>query len=359
MARPNHERQIIVIDDDNVNREIVERALKEKGYSENNIISTDNSTHGLLQIDQLTDAIILDGYPNGPSGITFLNALHNNGEYHKQTESRLQPYLGRIPVVMFSGTPELEPTAMQAGADRFIHKPGKIDDILVAIDELILGRSKKIEHIVEKNTARSYIDRIGIVLKDLYKVIGHFYAGECTSIESIAINRQIPQLKTATQKIFGITREEESSEQTRYDIKFSYANSPDKIIQEKHIKALIKLRFLLGAYPHIFTSTTDPELTGIQMRTRHKKTIPDEERKPLESLYRFEPVNDFGNITSINVQKIGWKYVLQANATLEEDRDIITMGVNVNNQTLEEQKEILREIHKKASKLYRRGFLEL
>lgn len=115
---------ILVVDDSVVIRKMVEIALENESY---NIISVATGKEALNYLDETTpDLIILDIMLTDMNGLDVLKAIKASKQ---------------IPVVMLSAkdTPRETTKAKQLGADDFIPKPFKDEELVGKIKELIKG----------------------------------------------------------------------------------------------------------------------------------------------------------------------------------------------------------------------------
>ena len=113
---------VLVVDDSVVIRKMVEIALENENY---NIISVATGKEALNYLDDNTpDIIILDIMLSDVNGLDVLKAIKASKD---------------IPVVMLSAkdTPRETTKAKQLGADDFIPKPFKDEDLVGKIKELI------------------------------------------------------------------------------------------------------------------------------------------------------------------------------------------------------------------------------
>lgn len=113
---------ILVVDDSVVIRKMVEIALENESY---NIVSVASGKEALNYLDETTpDLIILDIMLNDMNGLDVLKAIKASKQ---------------IPVVMLSAkdTPRETTKAKQLGADDFIPKPFKDEELVGKIKELI------------------------------------------------------------------------------------------------------------------------------------------------------------------------------------------------------------------------------
>jgi len=113
-------RKILLVDDDVDHLSISKLVLTNRGYN----VLVLWSTGVLLEVvkDFMPDLIFMD---------------HNMPEMDGREATRLlksNEATKHIPVIYFSGADQLENLAKEAGADGFLAKPFKIDQLLAAID---------------------------------------------------------------------------------------------------------------------------------------------------------------------------------------------------------------------------------
>lgn len=106
---------ILVIDDDQEIRELLEIALSEEGYD----VGTAASISGALNHieERHPDLILLDLWLQGESGETFIEA------YRALPDAT-------APLVLLSAAPDLDQGAARSDVDRYLAKPFELDDLL-------------------------------------------------------------------------------------------------------------------------------------------------------------------------------------------------------------------------------------
>jgi DNA-binding response OmpR family regulator len=116
-------KRILVVDDEPDILEFLQILLEEEGYA----VVTSNKGEYLEQLHNggLPHLILLDVLLSGKDGREIVKYLKN------------QPETRHIPVIMFSAHPSAEKTARQAGADDFLAKPFRIEDLLARIERLL------------------------------------------------------------------------------------------------------------------------------------------------------------------------------------------------------------------------------
>lgn len=115
------EETILVVDDSRVVRETISGGLKKAGY---NVLTAENGSEGLELVKQsVPDLIISDIVMPEMDGMEFLKAL------------REDPKTEAIPLIFLTAIDEMDNKIMgfQAGADDYITKPVKIEELLVRV----------------------------------------------------------------------------------------------------------------------------------------------------------------------------------------------------------------------------------
>jgi CheY-like chemotaxis protein len=120
--------RILVVDDNRMIRSILSDILQGAGHP------VETAENGLmaLELSKLShpDLIILDYYMPVMDGEEFILEL-----------KRLGGILKNVPIIGLAGTKDAEKHLMEAGADLFIAKPFKEEQLVEAIDRLLAGRS--------------------------------------------------------------------------------------------------------------------------------------------------------------------------------------------------------------------------
>jgi DNA-binding response OmpR family regulator len=112
--------RILVIDDDRMMRELYQEILTRRGHA---VILAENGTEGLAKIEENPDLIIVDLTMADGDGYEFLKRL------------RAVPGRATTPVIVSSG--QLAGDVAIAGADRFLAKPFRGNELLALVDELL------------------------------------------------------------------------------------------------------------------------------------------------------------------------------------------------------------------------------
>lgn len=116
---------ILVVDDDIHATTLFETLLTAKGYEA--IIVNDSATAVEVANSSNPDLIILDLMMPEPNGFEVCTIL------------RADPKFARIPIVIFTamGDNESKAAAFDAGADEFLTKPFRVEDLMQRIRDLI------------------------------------------------------------------------------------------------------------------------------------------------------------------------------------------------------------------------------
>lgn len=123
----SNQERILVIDDEDVVREIFQRLLKSEGYRADFAPSGEEGLR--LSREREYDAVILDVMMNGLGGLGTLQELRKSEQY--------------VPVIMVTAYASMENAieCMKQGAFDYITKPFKNDEVLLAIEKAIQQRS--------------------------------------------------------------------------------------------------------------------------------------------------------------------------------------------------------------------------
>jgi two-component system, NtrC family, response regulator PilR len=143
---------ILVIDDEDIMREILETLLVREGYS---VRLAANGNEGLELAKSLPfDAVIVDMMMPGIDGMSVLDELHQIDE--------------ELPVVMITAFASMENaiTAMKKGAFDYITKPFKNDEVLVVLRNAVERRHLVAENVtLRQNLQAQYHKFAGIIGK--------------------------------------------------------------------------------------------------------------------------------------------------------------------------------------------------
>lgn len=115
-------KKIFIIEDDQTVQEMLKMIFEKAGY-EIEISSDGQSIY--KERDQWPDLFVLDKQLFGFDGLEICR-------YLKSTEAT-----SKIPVLMLSATPGIEPMAISAGADDFLEKPFNTSHLMSRIARLL------------------------------------------------------------------------------------------------------------------------------------------------------------------------------------------------------------------------------
>ena len=118
---------VLVVDDDELNRRLVERVLQGRGFE---VELVENASAAFAAIDRRRpDLIVLDVMMPGITGVDVLEQIKSN------------PRLAAIPVIMLTSRTSDDDliASYRSGADYYITKPLVADELLHGI-ALVLGR---------------------------------------------------------------------------------------------------------------------------------------------------------------------------------------------------------------------------
>jgi DNA-binding NtrC family response regulator len=134
------QKQILVIEDEEIARKNLEHILAKEGYK---VVAVDSGTKGLNLIKSRSfDLIITDYKMKKVDGIQIL-------EHSRE----LQPYTEVIMITGFA-TVDCAVTAMKEGAYHYIAKPYKIEEVRRIIKEALLKRSLQLENMALKDAMK-------------------------------------------------------------------------------------------------------------------------------------------------------------------------------------------------------------
>ena len=135
---------LLVVDDNEMNREILRRGLQRRGYS---VAVTEDGTQALEQIEKNSfDLILLDVLMPGMSGLEVLSVIRKT---HPAT---------RLPVIMATAQSETEDIvkALQLGANDYVTKPFDLP-VVAARVETHLSLKRAMDQIIELERERDYL----------------------------------------------------------------------------------------------------------------------------------------------------------------------------------------------------------
>lgn len=118
--------KILVIDDDQVNRETLEMFLLEKGFE---VFTSGGGNEGIEAVrEKMPDIVILDIWPRGMDGLEVLRKIKKAGP--------------DISVIMITSYYHREATisAMKLGAYDYIYKPIDVDELEITVEKVASNR---------------------------------------------------------------------------------------------------------------------------------------------------------------------------------------------------------------------------
>jgi CheY-like chemotaxis protein len=115
--------RILIVDDDALNRRLITRLLGSINVSCSLILAEDGQQAWSLYKQQSADLIITDNSMPLMDGMTFVRALRREG--------------CAVPIIMLSGSPDIEHKAYAAGVSAFLEKPVDIHHLTQAIGQLL------------------------------------------------------------------------------------------------------------------------------------------------------------------------------------------------------------------------------
>jgi DNA-binding response OmpR family regulator len=113
-------KKIMIVDDDPGIRDILKIIFERNGYEV--WLETDGKFI-FTAYYPLPDVFLLDRYLSGMDGLDICRHLKS------------QEYSKHIPVIIISASPDLEHTAIKAGADGFIEKPFDLKSMLAVVEK--------------------------------------------------------------------------------------------------------------------------------------------------------------------------------------------------------------------------------
>lgn len=126
MSKNSSPKKILVADDDPAICDAVSMILQEEGY----LVDTTVDGETIYKMEaEFPDLLLLDIWMSGQDGREIC-------KYLKKKELTSQ-----IPIIMVSASRDIEKSAREAGADDFLEKPFKMDDLLSKIASQIKNSS--------------------------------------------------------------------------------------------------------------------------------------------------------------------------------------------------------------------------
>lgn len=118
------QRTILIADDDRAIVEAIAMVLESSDYE---VIQVNDGTSVMQAIKGNPDLILLDIMMGGHDGRTVCKQIK------RQAATR------NIPVIMISGSPDIESAAAECGADAYLAKPFGMEDLLQRITSLLMA----------------------------------------------------------------------------------------------------------------------------------------------------------------------------------------------------------------------------
>ena len=116
-------KTVLVVDDEPIIVEISKRKLEENGFE---IMTAYNGEQAMAQLKKkIPDLIVLDIQMPGMNGYTFI------------MEKNKIPAYGHIPVIVVTSLPETEQVFKRHGAQAYILKPLKLQDLVDKVVEIL------------------------------------------------------------------------------------------------------------------------------------------------------------------------------------------------------------------------------
>jgi len=153
---------ILIVDDQAANVQLLEQSLRGAGYS--SITSEMNSREVLdLHRENSYDLILLDLHMPGMDGFLVMDELKKFEPQDMAMELPLKRQLqlregheeivpgSYLPVIVITAHPNYKLRALKAGAQDFISKPFKIDEVLARVHNMLEARLSHIETRIHNN----------------------------------------------------------------------------------------------------------------------------------------------------------------------------------------------------------------
>jgi DNA-binding NtrC family response regulator len=150
MSTPRHQASVLVIDDEEIMREILETLLVREGYS---VRLASDGAEGLELARSLPfDAIITDVMMPGMDGGQVLDEIHKLDE--------------DLPVIMITAFASMENAvqAMKRGAFDYITKPFKNDEVLVVLRNAVERRRLQAENVALKQNLQARYSKFANII---------------------------------------------------------------------------------------------------------------------------------------------------------------------------------------------------
>ncbi|MEO5591485.1 MAG: response regulator transcription factor [Chitinophagaceae bacterium] len=114
------QKKIMIADDDPGIVDSISIMLEFEGYE---VSSTLNGAMLLQMENALPDLLLLDIWMSGIDGRDICKQLKE------------KPVTSKLPIVIISASRDIEPSALEAGANDFLAKPFEMDDLLKKIEQ--------------------------------------------------------------------------------------------------------------------------------------------------------------------------------------------------------------------------------
>lgn len=118
MTQSSAIRKILIADDDPAICDSVQMILEDEGYKVSTTVDGESVLH---MKNNFPDLLLLDIWMSGVDGRDV--AVH----------LKRQSQTAKIPIIMVSASRDIEKAAKQSGADDFLEKPFKMEDLLAKV----------------------------------------------------------------------------------------------------------------------------------------------------------------------------------------------------------------------------------
>jgi len=144
----NQKNQILIVDDDNRIRELIQKYLLTHGYLVTTAADT-KEAHEILATQNI-DLMILDNLMPGQKGIDYLKELRANIKHPKH----------RIPILMLTALNEVDHRieGLENGADDYLGKPFEPKELLLRLQSILSRTTASPSQIENLNLGLLYYD---------------------------------------------------------------------------------------------------------------------------------------------------------------------------------------------------------